>query len=880
MRPFFAAIPIVLLLVWFLSSQLSTPSLQTPADLSSKSPGPTLAPVADLPESIEEVTDLSDENSTDPLDTRIVEWSIAGRIYGPDGLPVTAGSANLDPDPEHNRGPINHDRDEDPATFVIEVEQGYVGSLLVTGASDKSNPDQQWVGQRIEVVRAEPGSEPTLAVHLQRGRTVSGIVIDLQRNPVVNALVTTGPRASSQQVPVFFGSSGIDNGADLMWPSTTTDSSGRFILGGIPPRTCSISASAGDKHEGIRHSNILQLPPGTEEITLTIGEKTELPVLVIDSNRQPVLSYEGSICLYTIPSDGVIGTPTACTSTGSDPAHSEQVLSPSEVGSLMIVAIDDHRYEPYSRKIEVTPGLNERVEIILQPAASIVGRVVDTELRPIEGAVISILNQQDHFFDTFDIDDRRQDTILKNSIEEVRRTRSLSDGTFLLSPVATSKSVSIQIEHKEYLTHKIDTNTYPPRENDLGDQILSAGIQLRGVVLSPDGSPASKALVRLNQMAETAETMEGFNISISFQNHKLVMADQAQHDQFSTITDIDGEFVLNLPEGGDYTMHAESTGFRNSESLELSIHSSIEGIILQLLPQQRIEGIVVDIQGVAIAGVRLALSKKHEESSTFLGLTTSGYDDTHCTSEHDGFFSALVPEQGNYLLQVAAGQRWVGTETLAVESEDRDVVVTALAAGRVEGQVIDAITGVPIPSFSIQQSKSLDALQNNPDGGVSYNDPDGMFELEGLKGITYYLRVQAQGYVSVNEEVGVNLGETSVVTSALQHSAIITGRLIDSVGDPIEGAGIRWTRPGVEPPTTNSVNLVMTPDGGFTLVVNDHHSIRTDSDGYFTITDIEGGDWTLHANRSNQSNLTIDVRNTAPGVVTDTGTHTLESLPQ
>ena len=114
------------------------------------------------------------------------------------------------------------------------------------------------------------------------------------------------------------------------------------------------------------------------------------------------------------------------------------------------------------------------------------------------------------------------------------------------------------------------------------------------------------------------------------------------------------------------------------------------------------------------------------------------------------------------------------------------------AKGVVEGTVVDEVTGEPVRRAWVQltgqrEGKMLDPVWVQPQA-------DGRFLFQGLEsGTTYYVMARKSGYVDRGETIKVQLApaerKTGLVVK-LTPQGIISGRIFDEDGDPVQGAQV------------------------------------------------------------------------------------------
>jgi hypothetical protein len=413
--------------------------------------------------------------------------------------------------------------------------------------------------------------------------------------------------------------------------------------------------------------------------------------------------------------------------------------------------------------------------------------------------------------------------------------------------------------------------------------VLKEGLTIRGVVLSPDTAPVKGARVNLRQLAlpGAEEEDQGFTFTFGGANGLVMEAASDGDTVQSATTDAGGEFSIVVENRGDYEIDAEATGYGSSATVPLSVLGSIEGVRLDLATVFVIEGRVIDDLGVLVGGVRLTARKAVPPENQFRAMLSGGGagDGIRTTSAQDGYFRFEVSEEIPYRITVTKGQHWNSLENPTVDAGNLNAQVVVTEGGRIEGTVVDSITLQPITSFQLDPgalSTGNFFFFGEGTSGVEYTHPDGFFDIIGLEGGSHRITIEAEGYVKETAEVDVELGATTSITISLQPGAAIAGRIVDATGEPMEGVRVSVSRPGEEPEPQHqsSINISFSTGSGGVIELG-NSGIRTDEKGNFLVDGIEAGDWQVRATKSGHETQAFEVRGTTPGIITDSGTHTL-----
>ncbi len=197
-------------------------------------------------------------------------------------------------------------------------------------------------------------------VRFERGWTAGGVVLDEKGAPVPRAVVwrKTGRARSSERA----------------------DAEGRFEMRGLPPGPIRLWATVGrdDLWDDADEKGAVEATPEKSHVVLRIARKAMVVIRVLDPAGKPVASAEGWVetvgrgwSLSLANGEGSINRPGGPFSVSVSEARSS----------------DGQRLAPATR--EDLPADVPEVEIRLEPALSISGRVVDEEGKPVEGAALT-----------------------------------------------------------------------------------------------------------------------------------------------------------------------------------------------------------------------------------------------------------------------------------------------------------------------------------------------------------------------------------------------------------------------------------------------------------------------------------------------------------
>jgi protocatechuate 3,4-dioxygenase beta subunit len=799
----------------------------------------------------------SDGNTTSESSEipEVAPWYISGRVVDEDGNPAAHSRAYLNPDILEL---VECDSD---GLFMMEVEAGFIGDLFIDCDNDR-RLEEGWpslVGQVVSDVRAVAEDPSSFTVTLTGGLRIDGIVVDAEELPVSGADVYSGTPQSQSEGFIIIGTRVSKD--DRIWPETVSRTDGTFTLAGIPVGDYSIWAS----RYGHAESEPVNVTPGTPEVILQLREKCILRGTVVDERGAPQdVRVQLIADLDEGPENrsgsGGWGKALLDEAKSNNPEVGQFELFTGSVGMHRLV-VDSSRYVLLRRFVQLKPGMNDAVELVLKSPALLHGRVVDHRGVAVSGA--RFVEKGDYVHEVM-------------AFSEV-------DGTFELRiDPQYSQNRNLKIVHHEHPDTSLDTFGYLVGEHDLGDVVLKEGLTINGVVLSPEAMPVKDAKVSLRKLAPPGaeEPDQGITLILGGANGLVMQPSSGGKVVKKATTDAAGEFSIVVEDRGDYEIDAVAAGYGSSATVLLSVLRPIDGVRLDLATVFVIEGRVIDDHGALVGGVRLTAHKAGNQKDLFAQLFGGGEGGIRTTSAQDGYFRFEVPEESPYRIDVAGGQHWIALETPTVDTGYLNAEVVVTEGGRIEGTVVDSITRQPITSFQLSRGGNQPAnfFSFGGDGaGVEYTHPDGFFDIIGLTGGVHRLTIKAAGYMKEAAEVEVELGATTAITISMQPGAAIAGRIVDTTGKPLEGVRISISRPGEEPEPQqgSSISIAFTSGSGSVLQLGNNSAIRTDEEGYFLADGIAAGDWQVRARKNGHETHSFVVRGTTPGIVTDSATHTL-----
>ncbi|MFC7370131.1 beta strand repeat-containing protein [Fictibacillus iocasae] len=250
----------------------------------------------------------------------------------------------------------------------------------------------------------------------------------------------------------------------------------------------------------------------------------------------------------------------------------------------------------------------------------------------------------------------------------------------------------------------------------------------------------------------------------------------------TAITDAFGNFtVLNLP-AGTFSVRGSAAGFVDGfTGITLAQGQTLNNVVVvvtRIPVPGAITGNVINALGGPIAGAQIAV---RNQSGTIVQTANT---------DASGFFNVTNLAPGSYSVTAQADGFGTGfTGALVTEGATTNVTITLLTAlGNVNGQVVNAETGGPIPNTSIIISEVGTGLIVTE----AATDANGLYSVQNLAPGDYLVTARNPAFQIAIEFLGLAAGETETINFALLPApGAVTGTVINAeTGELITGAVI------------------------------------------------------------------------------------------
>lgn len=612
-----------------------------------------------------------------------------------------------------------------------------------------ANPDIYPGARYPEELLVGAGECVEIQIHLQRGATVRGRVLDASGAPVARATILGNAGASYATRP---GSG-----------TTQSDVDGRFELRGLAPGSQTLSSSA----EGL-------LSATCDELTLVDGEVREGVQITMEAG----LSLAGTVqwpAGLGVPGVRVVVIPHELAGDGwrvYERARSEEGSAESaKDGSFQVSNLPPGSYAVYadvtradssgkvsswSARLNAVAAGTSDLRLTLSPSVACSGRVLDDEGNAI---------------DAFTVTARREDwpAFMEGPSREVEQSFTGAAGEFVLTGLDRG-SWMVSTRAAEHLLGEprlVEVET-PTKWKDPFELTRTASIT--GKVLDPTGAPVPGAEIRLSALSPVGR--DGV-----------------------VETDAEGQFHLTSVGPGPIMFGATSDEWAPSdeEELELEPGGELTGWSIHLSAGGHVAGVVYDGNGLPDAGQTILL-----QSNQHGGREVVSDEHGHFRIEH------LAP--GPYQVMAAPGSDdWTSQADFGDMLED----LRMATAHVVEGETVEIAMGAP-PRDPVwihgHVSRAGRPFANAgflvvPETGrfldgmcAGTTGDDGKFELrlDEPGGYTFVLMASEKLETEVNFQINVPKGERHEFNLELPRGSI-AGLLRGPDGAPVN-EGMLWLR--------------------------------------------------------------------------------------
>lgn len=560
-------------------------------------------------------------------------------------------------------------------------------------------------------VDLESGATRTLQVRLAAGAQITGVVVDAQDQPVVDAGVT---QQASLDIPMFGDMAdrfaGSAYAAMALAAKVRSGRDGRFRLGGLAADDNVTVIAA---HADYVATSMPKVAAGTTDLRIVLRRGASVRGEVLrQSDHTPLPAFRVAVVERVM---GMMELPQRSEDLAS--ADGRFTLNKLRPGSFTL-RITAEGYTPHEAKLELRADAEVDIGRIELPAAArVLGRVVDREGRGVAGAQIRV----------------RRGGLEDNEMFAAMRgtqggARSKADGTFTLDDVPAGRT-----------RLRASAPGFAPVESDRLEVV--AGTELRDVVLTlgHGGTIQGRLLLPSHRDARDFD---------------LVTSEVSARYTGSAVLATDGRFTASNLLPGRYNVQAIDRGAMQRANATL-MDNMREGGKLDLAGMMKSASratvqarcvvrdgetteVELDARELDTAGVELLLDVRVGDEPLASGFAevagAQGSSRMTLIERGAGTVDGLTP--GSYTVRVREGLTFAplgdGEQVTVAERPQQQRVTLRLPAGRLSGSVVHDRTGEPLARAFVRVHGARSASDKEADFGFALSDERGRFSIGGL----------------------------------------------------------------------------------------------------------------------------------------------------
>ena len=645
------------------------------------------------------------------------------------------------------------------------------GELLADPGSSKAVKLSPHGHEPIQIQLARPATVRGRVLDAATGKGLTGALVAPAED--LGAMAATGDQGQFSLLVLLDGGFTFEAHARGYFPTRVTASAGELAAGRLPS-------------------------VGLDPTAKVLGR-------VLGAGNQPL----SAVSIEAVPEAMLAARPYSLSEPVSDRGASEPD------GSFQLSGLrPSSRYELRARKTGYLPavilvstapprGRTPAVEMRLQPGRGAVGRVTDSDGRPLSGARVALRPSRRE-------DRRPPETQVEKPLgdDDPATAHSDPDGRFRVAQCpAADVDVDVRLEGyapARRVGFRVGPEALPL---DLGTFVLRPGARLTGRVVNDRGRVVVRAEIFLFDRLPPEPAVSGALLE----------------RKPGATTGVDGSFVFDdLPAGVPQHLAVRAEGYMPAIVRGIRPPTG-KPLLVRLERGVQLTGTVVDEQSQPLSRAEVGLTSQRvlegDPYHRLLGRTVS----RETLTDANGRFTIHDAPEGRAVLNASA-EGFVSAEGIEIELPQRDprqpVVLRLRRGANVWGRVSttggDAVAGARV-------------LVGDKAAG---SDAEGFYRLAGVAEGEHPVEVQHPSYHRVSRTVRIELGENRVDLE-LPAGVSVEGRVVDASGAPMAAAEVRLGSAGAG--------------------LRHEYRSRTDSDGLFRVEPVAADTYRLQATAPDRS---------------------------